>query len=1441
MRAKTAIYLVLLPVLLLMLNLNCKKETIKTAPTVAVSAATNITAISASAGGDITADGGAEITAKGICWSTNQNPTTSDSKTSNGSGAGSFTCSITGLTPGATYNIRAYAINSVGTGYSSQRTFTTLALAPVLTTTDLSAITATTATSGGNITNDGGSSITARGVCWSKSQNPTTADAKTTDGSGSGSFTSAIMGLTPATIYYFRAYATNSIGTAYGNQVMATSTATLSTLTTAVVSAITSSTATSGGNIASDGGAAITARGICWSASSNPTIQNSKTTDGTGTGSFTSSITGLTPGATYYVKAYATNSIGTAYGNEFTITATAISPVLITGSISNITATTAMSGGNITTDGGSPVTARGVCWSASSNPTTANSKTNDGAGTGSFTSSITSLTPGATYYVRAYATNSIGTAYGNEFTITATAILPVLTTGSISNITATTAVSGGNITTDGGSPVTVRGVCWSTSSNPTILNSKTNDGAGTGSFTSSITSLTPGATYYVKAYATNNLGTGYGNQVSFSTTDYPNCGTVTDIDGNVYKTVTIGSQCWLRENLKTTKYNDGTAIPMVTDNTVWSNLSTPGYCWYNNDAVTNKSTYGALYNWYTVNTGKLCPTGWHIPADAEWTVLTTYLGGESVAGGKLKETGTSHWLSPNTGATNTTGFTAVPGSYRYFNGTFFNFGIFGYWWSSTEVTSTEAMYHVMRNDDTVAQSVYNYKQDGISVRCVKGESTVVNQAPQQPTAPNPVNNATGISLSTTLSWTCSDPENDPLTYDVYFGTSPNPTTKVSADQTANSYSPTNLTAGTDYYWKIVAKDNKNNSNTSPVWKFATAVAVQYPTVTTTSVTSITTTTSVSGGSISSDGGASVIARGVCWSTSQNPTIAGTKTTDGIGTGSFTSAITGLAPNTTYYVRSYTINNVGTAYGSQVSFTTSVQAQLPTLTTIAASAISTTSATSGGSISSDGGATVTARGVCWSTSPSPTTSNSKTTNGAGIGSFTSSLTGLTAGTIYYVRAYATNSAGTSYGNEISFTTFKVYQLEYISGGNQSYFGGGMPLPMVFKIKNITDNVYITNLEAEGLSLKATADIGYQDLEFNNGGNYCGNVDNRCFGGYYFVDIWHGNDYTLNIKVTLSKNNQVVSTYPIIENFKNNPAPTVITASISDITSTSATVGGNVTVDGGTAVYERGIYWSTSPNLEGWKGTKIQIGSGTGLFSTSLSGLSPNTLYYIRAYAINSGGTAYGSQVSFVTTNTIANGSISDLDGNIYSTVIIGTQVWMTSNLKTTKYNDGTSILNVTDNTAWGNLATPGYCWYNNDAATNKNVYGALYNWFTVNTGKLCPTGWHVPSDTEWTVLTNFLGGESVAGGKLKETGTIHWSPPNAGATNETGFTALSGGWRDGASGGFDGIGNYGAWLTSTFKGNPWNFFPLMSYNSSSVIISGVSGSKQNGFSVRCLHD
>lgn len=396
-----------------------------------------------------------------------------------------------------------------------------------------------------------------------------------------------------------------------------------------------------------------------------------------------------------------------------------ILPTVTTTVVTEISYTTATSGGDVTNNGGAPIVSRGVCWNTSADPTIANSTTTESGGLGAFTSNITQLTQNTLYYVKAYATNSAGTGYGNQVSFTTSQVeVPVLTTTEITAITQTTAASGGNITDDKGRPVTARGVCWSTNQNPTIADTKSGDGTGTGIFIHTMVGLTPGTIYYVRAYATNSVGTAYGTQVSFTTSSGGQTGTVTDIGSNIYNIVTIGTQIWMAENLKTTKYKDGTAIPLATDGSAWAALETPGYSWYNNDSTTYNATYGALYNWYTVSTGILCPTGWHVPSDAEWTTLITYWGGENVAGGKLKESGTTHWSSPNIGATNETGFTALPGGYADDDVSFFYFRLYGGWWSSTG-GGLEAWSRCMTYTDSRVYHEYYNKKDGFSVRCVK--------------------------------------------------------------------------------------------------------------------------------------------------------------------------------------------------------------------------------------------------------------------------------------------------------------------------------------------------------------------------------------------------------------------------------------------------------------------------------------------------------------------------------------------------------------------------------------------------------------------------------------------------------------------------------------------------------------------------------------------------
>jgi len=383
-------------------------------------------------------------------------------------------------------------------------------------------------------------------------------------------------------------------------------------------------------------------------------------------------------------------------------------PQLFTTPIYELAHRSAVSGGFSINDGGAEITARGVCWNTSANPTILNNLTNDGTGSQDYASDITGLNPSTTYHIRSYATNSIGTSYGNELVFTTLGLsLPSLTTASVNLIFNTTAISGGNVTDDGGSSISAKGVCWNTSTNPTLLNGFTNNGSGIGNYISNMAGLVPNTTYYVRAYATNSIGTSYGNELSFTTTNFISL-----------PYVSICSQVWSSQNLNVTTYRNGDPIPQVTDSIQWLNLTSGAWCWYNNDSATYAFTYGKLYNWYAVNDPRgLAPAGWNIPTDAEWSTLETCLGGSSVAGGKMKTTGTSHWIG-GFPSTNSSGFSGLPGGGRASYSTFEYIRFVGSWWSSSQDnTSTAWSRFLFFNDGSVGRYSGD-KTAGFSVRCI---------------------------------------------------------------------------------------------------------------------------------------------------------------------------------------------------------------------------------------------------------------------------------------------------------------------------------------------------------------------------------------------------------------------------------------------------------------------------------------------------------------------------------------------------------------------------------------------------------------------------------------------------------------------------------------------------------------------------------------------------
>jgi uncharacterized protein (TIGR02145 family) len=394
--------------------------------------------------------------------------------------------------------------------------------------------------------------------------------------------------------------------------------------------------------------------------------------------------------------------------------------VLTTDSASEITINSATLGGNITSDGGAAITLRGVCWGKDDNPTIEGNHLEAGAGTGKFTCLAEGLDPNTIYHVRAYAQNSVGIAYGNDVVFATGIAAPVITTAQVSAVTATSAVSGGVISYNGGAPITESGVCWSKTPDPDLDDSFVINSSGATTFSITLTNLSPGTKYYVRAYVKNSEWTVYGAPVTFNSK-------VADVEGNLYSTVNIGSQVWMAENLRATKFNDGTPIPNITDNTEWINFSGAAYCWYKNE-IQYKPTMGALYNWYTIEVGGLCPAGWHVPSDVEYSTMEIFLGMDPDSvnlwgwrgtdqGSKMKSV--SDWSNDGNG-TNSSGFTGLPGGYRYaVTGVFYSLGDLTYWWTSTQHDEDRGWYRFLKGTNTDVYRASTSKKGGKYVRCVK--------------------------------------------------------------------------------------------------------------------------------------------------------------------------------------------------------------------------------------------------------------------------------------------------------------------------------------------------------------------------------------------------------------------------------------------------------------------------------------------------------------------------------------------------------------------------------------------------------------------------------------------------------------------------------------------------------------------------------------------------
>lgn len=1060
-------------------------------------------------------------------------------------------------------------------------------------------------------------------------------------------------------------------------------------------------------------------------------------------------------------------------------------------------------------------------------------------------------------------------------------IAPTVTTDSIptSTIAANTAKAFGTVTSDGGKANTRRGMVFSTTASTEVVlvldapgvDSVKATGTGKGSYSCDLTKLVPCTQYYVRAYAINEVDTAYGDVMNFITKPFTCGSTLTDIDGNEYGTLQLGSQCWMQQNLRTTHFADGTEIPSSTSTAPSSSPRRYASGSWSNDDL---NAYGYLYNWAAAMHGSAsssanpsgvqgaCPDGWHLPSDAEWTQLTSFVASDpdNVCGNNPDNIiqslvsqerwdndcpGNSCQICTDVTSNNRTQFSVLP------SGTWNNGGGIGaplgynigtaMFRTATEYEAANAFIRLFDPDYTEVRPDATYKMDGLSVRCVLNCPTNSAYLPT-------VSTVTLSSTAGTVSMTAnviSDGGAAVTERGVCWGTTQHPTTTHAASGTGiGSFTVSeDLTPGETYYVRAYAINSEGTAY-GPEVTYVMSIPASLPVVSTASQflalkesfegSSLPSTWTI----IDNDGDGknwyrlSYLPHGdgeACAASASFDWDDGPVTPDNYLITPDITLPSGISPilsfwyrgldGELYYAKEHFEVKVGNAGASTVGdFNTqlfertssngyvnenfdlsSYAGQTIRLAfvhnnvtnkshlliddievgvagagaTAVVSDITATSASCNGYVADDGGATVTARGVCWSTSQNPTISDSHTTDGTGTGSFTSNITGLNGNTTYYVRAYATNSVGTTYGYQLSFHT------------------------------------------TEALPVVSTSDVS-------------------------------------NITV--------------------------------DNTSINATCGGNVTEEGAYAVTARGVCWSTSQNPT-VSDNHTTDGTGTGSFTSNITGLTASTTYYVRAYATTSAGTAYGNQVRFTipivdTKSCTSAPVVTDHEGNAYATVQIGEQCWMRENLRTTTSpKTGTYLVKPNknpDNNTYSSLGSKVAYWYVDDSTTYApKGYGLLYNWnaamdtansvnymevptpstpngnntaftFSVsgNHRGICPVGWHIPNYSDWNTLKNSVSyaGE-LAGGNDWMSSTNDYAPGNNNYVNRnaSGFTALPAGFLN-SSNCQDGTIKAWFWCSMQHGSNPTARYLALYYSDNYVIFASNSfKEREHGLSVRCIKD
>ncbi len=866
-------------------------------------------------------------------------------------------------------------------------------------------------------------------------------------------FTAEIDGLADGTTYYVRYKISNRWSSLIAEETSTfqTTPTTIPTISTAQPSEVTYNSAIIGGTIISNGGQDITSRGVVYSTSPNPTIENSnKVENKDKLEAFACSLTNLEVVTTYYARAYAANKKGVAYGEEVSFTTSSTNATMGEISAIEIGGTTAIIQAELLADGGADITQLGICYNVKGEPTTNDSIVVSSENKiGIFQCTIANLFGGRTYYVRAFATNANGTVYSEQISFCTEATIATVLTTQPTEIAYTSATVGGNVTDDGGASVTECGICYSTSANPTISDTKIQCESGIGSFNCNLTGLQDSTTYYARAYAINAKGTSYGEVVSFTTQTQKIASVVISKLTNIYYTsVTISGNITNDGGAVVTEYGicySTNTNPTTTDIKISSSSGSSSFI-CNLTNLQDATTY--YVRAYAINAKGIAyseeisfTTKERVVADIVDLGLSVKWATFNIGASKPEEYG-DYFAWGETYPTSDANWT----NYKYSTGDYPSLTLTKY--------NTVDSYGIVDN-----KTILEPEDDAACVHW--GDNwrmptyaelyELIYECTWECTSQNGVNGYKVISKSNGKSiFLPAAGLYNPSPYEVgsdihYWSSTLNTVTPIYAE---------GITFVSDSFL-VVSYHNRNcGMPIRPVYGQRTVEDATLPSVVTQTVTQITATTAVVEGKVITFGASGVTERGVVYSMNPNPTTTDTKISSASGTGSYTCYLTGLQPNTTYYVRAYAINASGTAYGEVVSFTTE-DTTTPEITIEQPTQYSVDYVTFECKVNHDGGTEITNRGVCYGTSPTPTISNDTIEKGSGLGNFNCSVSNLEESTTYYVRAFATNSKGTAYSNEISFTT---RSKTYIDGYEYADLG--------LSIKWATHNIGSTQAEDYG---------------------------------------------------------------------------------------------------------------------------------------------------------------------------------------------------------------------------------------------------------------------------------------------------------------------------------------------------------------------------------------